>query len=369
MYVRDISGMIESWAPPAIAWERDNVGLLVGSPDSIIRKVLVCLDATPAVIDEAISMRTGLIVSHHPLMFAPLRQIDPGTRNGGMLASLLRHRIGLYAAHTNLDFTTGGVSHTLAERLGLKEISPLSPLAGKQKKIVVFVPPSHAGGVMQAMAGAGAGVIGKYESCSFTTGGTGSFLPGPGSDPFLGSSGRFERVNEVRLEMECPQWKVPAVVRAMKAAHPYDEAAFDVYSLENASRDFGMGAIGRLPRPAPLRTFLRSVSSRLGAAGVRYSGPSARRIRSVAVCGGSGADLLPEAVRAGADAFVTADIRYHSFQEFEREIVLVDAGHYETERPAVGAITRFLRSAPQIRKERIAVIESKKSINPVNYFR
>ncbi len=369
MQIRDIGGMIESWAPPGIAWEKDNVGLLVGSPGTKVRKVLVSLDTTPAVVNEAIALGAGLIVSHHPLIFRPLLRIDPESRTGGMLGLLLRHRIGLYAAHTNFDFTNGGVSHALAERLGLREVTPLSPLAGRRKKIVVFVPPSHAGGVMQAMAAAGAGVIGNYESCSFTTEGTGSFLPGPGSKPRIGTVGRFERVNEIRLEMECPGWKAPAVVRAMKSAHPYDEVAFDLYALENEDRDFGMGSIGTLHRPVPLRTFLRTVTARLGAKGVRYSGPPARAIKRVAVCGGSGVDLLPGALTAGADAFVTADVRYHAFQEFEREIVLVDAGHYETEHPAVGVLARFLRSRPRIMKEGVAVIESKKSINPVNYFR
>ncbi len=187
--------MIESWAPPATAWEKDNVGLLVGSPDSRVRKVLVCLDATPPVIDEAVSLGAGLIVSHHPLIFTSLRQIDPRTRVGGMLESLIRRKIGLYAAHTNIDVAPGGVSQALADRLGIRDCIPLSRTRGHQRKIVVFTPPSHAGGVMQAMADAGAGTIGKYESCSFTGEGTGSFLPGPGADPFAGTPGAFERVN------------------------------------------------------------------------------------------------------------------------------------------------------------------------------
>jgi dinuclear metal center YbgI/SA1388 family protein len=360
--------LIESWAPPAIAWERDNVGLLVGSPDAKVGKILVCLDATQAVVREAVSARAGLIVSHHPLIFKPLSRVDPCTRTGGIVGSLLRAGIGLYAAHTNYDFTAGGVSHTLAGRLGLREVSPLAPLEDTRVKIAVFVPSTHAGGVMQAMASAGAGTIGKYESCSFTTEGTGSFLPGPGSNPVHGSRGKFERVSETRLEMECPSWLAGPVVRAMKAAHPYDEVAFDVYPLKNADRDAGMGAIGDLPRGMELRAFLRSVKTRLGSRALRFSGPRRRRIRKVAVCGGSGSDLLGDAVRAGADAFVTADVRYHAFQEFEDRIVLVDAGHYETEHPAVGVMARYLRTRPRVKKERVAVIESRSGGNPVNYF-
>jgi dinuclear metal center YbgI/SA1388 family protein len=369
MTIRDICTLIEAWAPPAIAWEKDNVGLLIGSAGRRVRKVLVCLDVTPSVVDEAVSAGAGLIVSHHPLIFTPLRRIDPETPAGRMIGTLVRSRIGLYAAHTNFDFTDGGVSHTLARRLGLGNVAPLSPLHGREKKIVVFVPPTHAGGVMQAMAGAGAGVIGRYESCSFTTEGIGSFVPRPGSKPFLGTKGNFERVGETRLEMVCPSWRVEAVVGAMRSVHPYDEPACDVYPTESPSRGMGMGSVGELEAPLGLRPFLGLVARKLRARGLRYSGPRGRRIRRVAVCGGSGSELLGDAVRSGADAFVTADIRYHAFQEVSDDIVLVDAGHYETEHPAVATLAGFLRAAPGVAKERVAVIESKNSHNPVNYFR
>jgi putative NIF3 family GTP cyclohydrolase 1 type 2 len=164
-------------------------------------------------------------------------------------------------------------------------------------------------------------------------------------------------------------WRVDAVSRAMRAAHPYDEVAFDVYPTENASRELGMGSVGDLESALGLRPFLGLVSRKLRSKGVRYSGPRAKRIRRVAVCGGSGADLLGDAVRSGADAFVTADVRYHAFQEESDNIVLVDAGHYETEHPAVGTLAGFLRTRRQVAKERVAVIESKNSHNPVNYFR
>ena len=369
MTIREICELIESWAPPAIAWEKDNVGLHLGAAGRPVKKVLVCLDVTPAVVAEAVSLRAQLIVSHHPLLFSPLRRIDPETPGGKMIEDLIRRGIGLFAAHTNLDFTAGGVSATLAGRLGLQAVVPLSPLRERERKIVVFVPASHAGGVMQAMADAGAGVIGRYESCSFASDGTGSFVPGPGANPFLGRQGQFERVGETRLEMACPAWRIDAVVRAMRAAHPYDEAAFDVYPLENASRNFGMGSLGDLERPLGLRAFLAMVARRLRSKGLRYAGPRDRKIRKVAVCGGSGSELLGEAIRVRADAFVTADVRYHAFQEAPHRILLVDAGHFETEHPAVAALAAFLRTRPQVSRERVAIVESKKSHNPVNYFR
>jgi len=219
------------------------------------------------------------------------------------------------------------------------------------------------------MAGAGAGVIGDYESCAFTSQGEGSFLPGASAKPYSGRKGRLSRVPELRLEMETPEWNLPQVLRAMKSVHPYEEVAYDVYPLLNPDDRHGMGMIGLLPRTVSLRTFLGKVSRGLGSRGIRYSGTAGKGIRRVAVCGGSGSELTPAAVAAGADAFVTADVRYHGFQEHEREIVLVDAGHYETEHPAVAAMARFLRTRTELRKKNITVHESKKGRNPVTYFR
>jgi len=369
MQIRDIASCIESWAPPSIAWERDNIGLLVGSPGKKVRRILVALDATPPVVREAVSLKADLIVTHHPLIFRPIGRIDGDDRTGSVIVSLIARGIALYAAHTNLDFTADGVSRILADRLGLRDVSPLSPLKDNQRKVVVFVPASHAGGVMQAMAGAGAGVIGNYESCSFTTAGEGSFLAGKGADPYTGRKGRLERVREVRLEMETPAWKLDGVVRAMRAAHPYDEVAFDVYPLLKRDGARGMGAVGTLPRALSTPAFLSKTARALRARGIRYSGPARKSIRKVAVCGGSGSDLAGEAIAAGADAFVTADVRYHGFQEHEKEILLVDAGHYETEHPAVAALARFLRTRPEVGRDGIRIHESKKGINPVNYFR
>jgi len=369
MQIRDIASFIESWAPPSIAWERDNVGLLVGAPARRVRRILVALDATPEVVREAASVKADMIVTHHPLIFRPLEHINDDDRTGSIIVSLIKRGMALYAAHTNLDFTTGGVSAVLAERLGLTEIVPLSPLKDTQRKIVVFVPGSHAGGVAQAMAEAGAGVIGDYESCSFAGEGEGSFFPGAGTKPFLGQKGTLQRVKELRLEMETPEWKLPDVLRAMKSAHPYEEVAYDVSPLLKPDARHGMGAIGSLPRALGLRTFLGKVARELKARGVRYSGTPRSGIRRVAVCGGSGSDLTPTAISAGADAFVTADVRYHGFQEHEDEIVLVDAGHYETEHPAVGTLARYLRARPELKKNGVRIYESKKGINPVNYFR
>jgi len=369
MQIRDIASLIESWAPPSIAWDRDNIGLLVGSPAQKVRRIIVALDAGTGVIREASALRADLIVTHHPLIFRPLARLDPGDRTGGLVATLIRRGMGLYAAHTNLDFTNGGVSQVLAERLGLDGVAPLSPLPDTRKKIVVFVPASHAGGVMQAMAAAGAGRIGNYESCSFASDGVGSFIPGPDADPYTGRRGSLERAAEVRLEMETPGWKVNDVLSAMKSVHPYDEVAFDVYPVEKPDDHRGMGAIGSYPGALTPGTFLKRVARALKARGIRYSGTARRGVRKVAVCGGSGSELTARAVAAGADAFVTADIRYHGFQDHENDILLVDAGHYETEHPAVSTLARHLRSRSELSRNRVKVFESKKGINPVNYFR
>lgn len=369
MLIRDIARLVETWAPPAVAWEKDNVGLNIGDPRRRVNRILVTLDTTPAVVSEAVRLRADLIVSHHPLIFRPLRSIDGRTRDGKMLLTLAEKKIGLYAAHTNFDFTTGGVSFTLAGRLGLKDVTLLSPSAGTDRKITVFVPQRDADRVMRAMSAAGAGVIGRYSMCSFRTVGTGTFLAGDGARPAVGRKGGLERVDEARLEMELPEWKTREVLDAMKSAHPYEEVAYDLHDILNDSRQYGMGAIGDLPRSSGLSAFLGTVRRRLRARGIRYSGPSGTRIRRVAVCGGSGSELLRVAIGRGADAFVTADVRYHTFQEHESKIVLIDAGHFETERPAVKILADFLRSRPAVKDARIKILESKTNGNPVQYHR
>jgi dinuclear metal center YbgI/SA1388 family protein len=365
MTVRDVQEIMETWAPPDTAWERDNVGLQCGRPDARVRRILVALDVTEEIVREARRKKADLIISHHPLLFKPLRTVIPANTTGRCIESLLRHRITLYSAHTNLDFASGGTSHALAETLGLRDVGFLHSPFALQKKIVTFVPASHVDAVARAMADAGGGKIGNYEDCSFRSAGTGTFRGNRESHPRIGRSGVVERVEEYRVEMIVPQRNVDAVVRALKRAHPYEEVAYDIYPCENPSKEHGMGVIGMLDRPIPLRSFLAIVKRSLDAKRLRWTGDPRRQIRKVAACGGSGSDLIDAAIQQGADVFITADVRYHSFHDVAGRMALIDAGHYETEAPVIGAVTRRLANELRRRNERVPVIAAASITNPV----
>jgi len=344
MVVRDVHEILESWAPGEIAWERDNIGLQVGSMSRRVRKILVALDVTDEVVREAREKDIDLIISHHPLLFHPVRNVTLDDRVGRLVHRLAQSGIALYSAHTNLDFTRGGVSFALAGRLGLHDPDFLQKDQSVLKKIVVFVPADHADAVAAAMASAGAGKIGNYESCSFRVDGTGFFKPMAGAKPFIGATGRLEKVREVRLEMILPRWKLHDVVRGMRSAHPYEEIAYDAYDVSNISDSYGSGVIGELRKAMPLSKFLAHVERTLHVPGVRFAGRVRNRIKRVAACGGSGSNYLPAAIQRGADAFVTSDVPYHVFQECDDRISLIDAGHYETEQPIVAHVVEYLKT-------------------------
>ena len=365
--VSDIARLLETWAPRSLAWERDNVGLQVGDPGAAVRRILVTLDVTDAVAAEAARRHIDLIIAHHPPLYRPLRSLDTSTPPGRAIATLIRHGCALYAAHTNLDAARGGTSHVLAETLGLTDIRPLVGRRNTGRKIVTFVPEESVDDVAAAMASAGAGIIGNYEHCAYRGRGTGSFKGNPKSSPVIGRKGVLERVPEIRLEMPVEDDRVPAVVSALRRSHPYEEAAFDVYPLESTNGTTGSGAVGTMPRPMPAAAFLRHVKKHLGAPGLRIAGDTRRRIRTVAVCGGAGGDLIPAAAAAGADAYVTADLNYHACVDHAGALLLVDAGHYETEHPVVGALERFLRSSLGGDHPDVTVTASRIRTSPIVY--
>jgi dinuclear metal center YbgI/SA1388 family protein len=367
MTVIQLQKILEGWSPREIAWERDNVGLQVGKPKGTIRGILVALDVTERIIEEAVTRKANLIVSHHPLLFNPVPSVNEETETGRCIRSLLRRGMNVLTVHTNLDFSRGGTSFALAEVLGLRRVEFLHRGYKLQKKIVTFVPPDHVEKVAQAMAAAGAGRIGNYENCSFRSEGTGTFQGNEKTNPEVGSRGVFERIREVRLEMIASEVSLERVIGAMVTAHPYEEVAYDIYPIENPSPDYGMGVIGDLPKPIPVSTFLRNIKKALKIPCVRASTDRGRSIKRVAVCGGSGSELLDKAIRQGVDAFVTADIRYHTFHDAHDRIVLVDAGHYETERPIVDALVRRLKTELKRLGEPIAVYSSRYSTNPIVY--
>jgi dinuclear metal center YbgI/SA1388 family protein len=367
MKVRDIQSVIEGWAPREIAWERDNVGLQVGDLAADVAGVLVALDVTERIIAETRQKKANLLISHHPLLFKPIRSVTPHSWTGKCILALVQGGINLYSAHTNLDFTRGGTSFALAQALDLHDVDFLYKSYQLQKKIVTFVPADHVQKVADAMADAGAGRIGNYDRCSFRTPGTGTFQGNAASSPTVGKRGKLESIEEVRLEMIATQWQLPSIVRAMKGAHPYEEVAYDVYAVENKSTDYGMGIIGELERPVKLKPFLSRVKRALGASGLRCTGDPDKRIRRVAACGGSGSDLTEEAIAQHADVFITADVKYHSFHDAGDRIALIDAGHYETEHPVIQSVVNKLKQDLQHAGEQIPVHAAQTSTNPVHY--
>lgn len=339
-----IMDALYSLAPAQLAEKWDNVGLLVGSPSQKIKKILVVLDVTLPVIDYAAANQIDMIIAHHPLIFHPLKSIRTDRPGGIMLAKLLQNEIAVFAAHTNLDIAAGGVNDSLAQKITLQNVKPLAvQQTGQLLKLVVYVPQSHVEDVRTAMADAGAGHIGQYSHCSFQTAGTGTFLPLAGTDPYIGKAGQLEKVDEVRLETVLPEAIKSQVLAAMFRAHPYEEVAYDLYGLLNPDVPLGLGRIGDLPHEVSMTEFICLLKQALAVSFVKVAGQYERMVGKVAVCGGSGAGLIAQAVAAGADVLVTGDVKYHEAQAaIEAGLTVVDAGHFATEQPVVADLAVYL---------------------------
>ncbi len=347
--VRTITRMLEDWAPPGSAQSYDNVGLQVGRAERHVGRALLALDLTAAVVEEAEAQDAQLIITHHPLIFRPLERVTDGGRESALALRLAEAGIALYSIHTNLDAAPGGVSFALAEELGLGDVRFLDGFSEARYKLATFVPREHLDAVRTALAEAGAGRIGAYAACAFTTEGTGYFRPGAGARPFTGTpAGELEATREVKLEVELDRWALKDVLAALRAAHPYEEVAYDVYPVAQKNTRAGLGAVGRLDTPEPLTDFLRRVAERLDAESLRYAGDPQKMVQTVAVCGGAGSDFTGKALAAGADAYVTADVTYHEFfdvldEEGAPQMALIDPGHYETEALTEQLLQRHLQ--------------------------
>jgi dinuclear metal center YbgI/SA1388 family protein len=364
----EIIKYLERWAPKEIAWDKDNVGLQVGDPEIKIKNILLSLDLKEEVIESAIKENCNLIITHHPLLFYPLKNLDfSKNKTARMIEKLVKNNITLYSAHTNLDFTKHGVSYQLAKRLLLKNLRFLKNLSDNQIKLIVFVPESHVNKVAEAIHLAGGGIISEYSHCSFRTPGTGTFKGSDESNPSVGKKGVVEFVEEFKLEVLIDNWKLNNVLRAMKDSHPYEEVAYDIYSLKNDNVNYGIGAIGELNEAMGTKDFLNFISSKLKTSTLRYINSKKKKIKTVAVCGGSCGELVDEAIKQNADAFVTADLKYHTFQDAEGKILLIDAGHYETEAPILDEIKRRLESFLSGNRK-IKVLKYKGSTNPIVFY-
>jgi dinuclear metal center YbgI/SA1388 family protein len=364
MKLKDLTSYLDSAVPLSFQEDYDNSGLQIGSPEKEISSALITLDITEEIINEAVLHKCDVLISHHPLIFKPIKSITGKSFTERILTEAIKNNIAVYSAHTNLDSFSGGVSMKMAEKLGLEEIKVLSPSGNKLLKLVTYIPESHLEKVRVALFEAGAGRIGNYDNCGYITSGVGSFRANEMAKPFIGEKGEIHYENEIRFETILFSHLKEKVIKALLETHPYEEVAYDLYKLENNNADTGFGCTGKLPDQISENEFLNLVSSVFDAKGIRYSKPAGQMISKVALCGGSGASLLNYAISAGAQAFLTADIKYHDFFNTENKILLVDAGHFETEKFSVEIIKDLI-----IKKfPKFAVRFSETNTNPINYF-
>jgi dinuclear metal center YbgI/SA1388 family protein len=326
----EIIQLFESWSPKNFALDEDPVGLQIGQLNRAVKQVLVTLDVTPEVVQEAIDKNCQLIISHHPPIFRPLKNLRTDTFAGKIVELCLKHDISVYAAHTNLDVATGGVNDLLAHALELQDIQLLEETFSEPlMKIAVFIPESHAEQLRLSLASAGAGKIGDYDSCSFSTSGEGRFQPLTGANPVIGQINQLEIVNEVKVEVVFPSSLQSKIVKAMKEIHPYEEVAFDLWTLDAKTNIQGIGRIGVLPEKMDLETFAKYVKERLSVPFVRMVGDSNTLVHKVAVLGGDGNSYIHKAKRAGADVFVTGDLYFHIAQDaLAQGLSIIDPGHH-----------------------------------------
>lgn len=320
----------EKWSPKYLAMEGDPVGLHVGTLNKKVERVLVTLDVNEAVVDEAIEKGAELIIAHHPPIFRPLNHLQTDFPQGRLMEKMIKNDIAVYAAHTNLDVAKGGVNDLLAEALGLQETQVLvTTYEAELVKIAVFVPESHEEGVREALGNAGAGSIGDYEFCSYTLSGTGRFRPTSDADPFIGEAGKMEKTEESKIEVVIRKTEKDRAIKAMIAAHPYEEVAYDVFTLENKELPMGIGRIGRLETEMTLGDFTDFVKKQLDVPAARVVGDLSKPVKKVAVLGGDGNKYINAAKRSGADVYVTGDLYFHVAQDAEAMgIAVIDPGHH-----------------------------------------
>ena len=331
MKIKEIVNALEMFAPLPLQDGFDNAGLQIGLTDAKATGALLCLDVTEAVLDEAIQLGCNLIVSHHPLIFKGYKSITGKDYVERCIMKAIKHDIVIFSMHTNLDNAPQGVNYKIAEKIGLRNVQILEPKENALLKLVTFVPEKQAEVVRCALFEAGCGCIGNYDSCSYNLKGKGTFRAGKEANPFCGKIGELHEEDEVRIETILPAFKKTAVLKALLASHPYEEPAYDFYPLQNVWNQAGAGVIGELTEAEPEENFLKRIKQTFEAACVKHSRTTGRLIHRVALCGGAGAFLLPRAVAGGADVFITGEVKYHDYFNYENNILVAEIGHYESE--------------------------------------
>ena len=364
MKISDITEILENLAHPSLQESYDNAGLLVGNRSAICTGIIVSLDVTEDVIEEAIRKNCNLIVAHHPIVFKGLKRFTGANYVERTVINAIKNNIAIYAIHTNLDNILTGVNQKIAEKLGLINCKVLYPKEGTLKKLVTFCPTENAEEVRNALFEAGAGAVGNYNECSFNLEGQGSFKPGEETNPHVGEKGERHYENETRIEVLFPAHLQNQLLKSLRAAHPYEEVAYYINTLDNVQEDVGSGLIGEFPEEIEEENLLKLLKNQFSLSVIRHTPFTGNKIKKVALCGGAGIFLLKNALAAGAQVFITGDIKYHEFFDADGKILLADIGHFESEQFTIELLVELL----QQKLLNFAVLKSEINTNPVKYY-
>lgn len=363
MLISDFIQFLERLAPPSLQEHYDNCGLLIGQPNWTCKGVLISLDVTEQIIEEAIKENCNLIVAHHPMIFSGIKKINGQSAVEKQVIKAIKNDIAVYAIHTNLDNVIDGVNGRMAEEIGLENTRILLPKNNHLACLVTFCPKEHSSAVKEALFRGGAGAIGKYDECSFTSSGMGTFRAGDNANPFVGEMGVRHEEQEDRIEVILPLNRKAEVLKNLKEAHPYEEVAYYLYILENQFEEVGSGMIGTLSEPMSEKEFLKMLQVKFNAKSIKHSELLNRPIKNVCICGGSGSFLIKNALSAKADIFVTSDLKYHDFFLSEGQMILADIGHFESEQYTIDLIFDKLKE----KFPTFVVRKTSFNTNPVNY--
>jgi len=361
--IKEVTDHLESIAPRVYQEGYDNSGLLTGDPQAEVKGILVTLDCIESIVDEAIAAKCNVIVAHHPILFRGLKKLTGQNYVERTLIKAIKNDIAIYAIHTNLDNMATGVNKRIADKIGLVNTKVLMPRPSTLMKLTTFVPRTNKDEIVAALHLAGAGNIGNYKNCSFQLVGEGTFQPNDLATPSVGKRGVLEKVSEVRVEMLFPEHLKTNVIRSLRQAHPYEEVAYYLHKLENENQEVGAGMVGDLKSPVELMAFLIGLKRTMNTACIRYTPPTVKHVKRVAVCGGAGSFLVSHAIAERADIFISADFKYHEFFDADAKIVIADIGHYESEQYTKDLLAEVLRE----KFTTFATTFSKTITNPISY--
>ncbi len=364
MQINEILSVLEQLAPPSLQEDYDNAGLITGKTQWNCTGIIISLDTTQDVVQEAIEKNCNLIVAHHPIVFKGLKKITGKNYVEQTIIKAIKNDIAIYAIHTNLDNVLPGVNGKMADLLGLVNRSILAPKAGLLQKLAVFVPHSHKEQLLNALFAAGAGDIGQYSECSYSVDGSGTYKPGEAANPYLGEKGKRHSEPEARVEVIFPEWRQAKLVKTMKENHPYEEVAYDIFPLVNSWQQVGSGLIGELPEAISEQEMLSKLKNTFKIPIIKHTALKGKPVKKVALCGGAGSFLTRAAIAAGAHIYITGDVKYHEFFDAEGQLLLADIGHYESEQFTIDLLFDILRE----KFPNFAVLKTGVNTNPVSYF-